>query len=165
MLVEYPYSRNYLLNAIASGPSIASALLLGISQEEMDFRPDPDRFNLREVVAHLADWEPIWLERMTRIVNEENPILPNMDEGQMAIDRNYAESDLSIQLDRFQAGRVKVHEFLTQRTEEDWSREALRPEIGVVSLEFIACLLPVHDTYHFKQIIDYREAIKRVSAR
>ena len=33
-----------------------------------DRKPDPERFTIREVVAHMADWEGVWLERARRVV-------------------------------------------------------------------------------------------------
>ena len=62
--------RKYLLSALAGTPVVADRLLLDVHADDprWDFRPEPDRFTLREVVAHLADWEPIHLERLTRNV-------------------------------------------------------------------------------------------------
>ena len=90
-----PPVRKYLLTSVGSTPKILASLLKGVSGEDAvwDKRPDPERFTLREVVAHLTDWDPIHIERINRILAEEEPLLPDMDEGQIAIENDYAHQD------------------------------------------------------------------------
>ena len=56
------------------------------------------------MLAHLADWEPIFLERFQRTRREAEPILPDYDEGRIALERDYAHSDPLANLARFRTG-------------------------------------------------------------
>ena len=47
----------YLLPAIESGPKVVARLIQLIPNYRWDIHGDPNRFTVREVVAHLADWE------------------------------------------------------------------------------------------------------------
>lgn len=61
MLIEYPFTRKYLVGALDGAPDVFESLLAGLTDAEIDRRPDPDRFTLREMMAHLADWSrSIW---------------------------------------------------------------------------------------------------------
>ena len=100
-----------------------------------DFRPDPARFTLREVVAHLADWEPIHLERLTRMLEEENPMLPDIDESKMAAENDYAHSDPRASLEWLRGGRLKVTKLLSTLLPGEWTREGDREKIGPVTVE------------------------------
>ena len=157
MLVEYDFTKNYLMGALEGAPDIFEYILAGVSLEEIDRRPDPERFTIREIMAHLAEWEPIFLERMRRIRNENEPVLPNIDEGQLAIDHDYAHKDLAEQIRLFRAGRAQNVAFLNSLQPSDWQRTGKRPEIGVVTIEAIATLMPLHDAYHIRQICQWRE--------
>ena len=88
--------RKYLLISLASSPEVLEALTEGLSANDpqWDVRPYSDRFTLREVVAHLADWEPIHLERIQRILAEDEPTLPDIDEEQIAIEHDYASQEI-----------------------------------------------------------------------
>ncbi len=156
MLVEYPYARNYLFTALASAPALFNHLLSGLTDEEADRQPDPDRFTIREVMAHLADWEPVFLERLSRMRAEDRPTLPGYDEGQWAIDHNYAQTDWREQGSLFAERRAALVTFLHLCAPGDWPRTADRPEIGTLTLEAQALLIPMHDTYHLRQIAEWR---------
>lgn len=79
MLIEHPSLNNYLLNALEATPEVFERLLRNLSEAEADFRPDAARFSIREVMAHLADWDAIFLERLQRTRDEHEPVLPDID--------------------------------------------------------------------------------------
>ncbi len=157
MLTEYPYARNYLFTALEAAPALFGHLLRGLTEQEADRRPDPERFTIREVMAHLADWEPVFLDRLTRMRAEDHPILPGYDEGQRAIDRGYAQTDWHAQGLLFAERRRETLAFLQSCAPQDWGRAADRPEIGVLTIEAQALLIPLHDTYHLRQVAQWRE--------
>ncbi len=158
MLVENDYSRNYLLTALAAGPDLVASALEGLTDAEADARPDPDRFNIREAVAHLAEWDPIFLGRMKRMVVEDHPTMPGYDEGQLAIEHHYELTNPVEQATLFRERRIETLAFLMSLTPDQWNRTGNRPEIGIMTVEAIATLMPLHDTYHLKQIIEWRKA-------
>ena len=158
MFAPYPYLKGYLLKALQATPELIASALQGISDAEADSRPDPDRFTLREAIAHIADFEPIFRGRMELIASTDTPTLENRDEEQMAIDRDYAHTDVAEQTQIFLAERAKTVALLQTLPLEFWSREGLREGVGTISLEDIAHLLVVHDVYHLKQIHDYRKS-------
>ena len=75
-------TRLYLLLDLESAPDVLARLLADTSEPAVyDRRPDPDRFTLREMVAHLADWEAVFLDRLSKTRDEENATLQGLDEG------------------------------------------------------------------------------------
>ena len=65
-------ARFYLMKGLESAPVVIKRMLRTADSVDWDRRPDPERFSLREVLSHLADWEPIWLERIRRMAEEDN---------------------------------------------------------------------------------------------
>lgn len=152
--------RKYLLTSVASTPEVLEALVEGISATDpvWDVRPYADRFTLREVVAHLADWEPIHKERIERILSEDEPTLPDMDEGQMAIDNDYAHQDPINCLKRYREGRKVVVGLLKSLSPEQCERAGIRPpNIGRLDLDQFATFIFAHDGYHLQQAAEYRK--------
>jgi uncharacterized damage-inducible protein DinB len=153
-----PYAKKYFIeHGYAGMPTLLENALKGITDAELDARPDPDRFTMREVICHLADWEPVWLERITRIVAENTPTLPGYDEEQMVIDNDYAHQDANVQLARFRTGREAIVAFLLAREDTDWNRIGVREGVGEMTLLMLSAMVLGHDLYHLKQIQDYRE--------
>ncbi|HZT41204.1 MAG TPA: DinB family protein [Chthonomonadaceae bacterium] len=157
MLIEYPYSQRYLFTALEASPDLFDRLLEGITPEETDARPDPERFTIREVMAHLAEWENVFLARMTRICEEETPLLEGYDEGQLAIEHGYDRTDPLEQCGLFRERRARLVAYLRSRSPEQWQRAGNRPEIGAITLEALAFLVPLHDTYHLHQVQTWRQ--------
>jgi uncharacterized damage-inducible protein DinB len=156
MITESPYFRKYLFTALEAQPALFERALAALTAEEADRRPDPERFSIREAVAHIADWEEIFLERMRRICEEDHPTLPGYDEGVLAVERDYASRDPVEQLARYREGRKKMVSFLRDRPASEWQRTADRPEIGTVTLEALAIIVTLHDTYHLEQVSEWR---------
>ena len=153
-----PYIRHYLKCGLLATPEVIATLLSGIDSgnDIWDVRPDPDRFTLREVLAHLADWEVIWLSRMTRIIEENVPDLPGIDEGEMAIDNDYGAQDPLDNQIRFKEGREKLVAFLERISDDDWRRVGIRsPDIGRLPIDEMAAMVLGHDGYHTLQIVDW----------
>ena len=158
MLTELPGPRSYLLNALASTPELLEPLLRDLSADEADFRPDAQRFTVREVVAHLADWDAIFLDRLRRTRDEDEPFLRDRDEGQMALGNNYARADVSEQLRIFRANRAQMCDFARDVADNDWQRVCRHERAGKLTLEALATLVALHDVYHLQQIVQWRAA-------
>lgn len=148
--------RKYTLEALTATPIVLGKLLTGITDAEADHRPDPERFTIREALAHMADWEPIWYERLSRIIEGENPTLPGYDEGQFAIDRDYAHSDVREQLAKFAEGRAKIRAYVASVPADAWDRTGVHGEIGPMTFHDLITLLLAHDGYHLKQFAEFR---------
>ncbi len=145
-----PYLLNYVLSGLESSPRLLAALLKGRSDGDpvWNVRPDPERFNLREMVAHLADWDAVWLHRVQRICTEDNPQLPSVDEGEMAIANDYAGSSPEQSLARFAEARHELMEALRHCKPTDWSRTAVRVGVGELTLFEMAAMIAGHDAHH-----------------
>lgn len=155
-----PKIQSYLIYALSGTPDVVDRMLSEIpgSADTWDARPDSDRFTLREVAAHLADWEPIHLERLTRILEEERPILADIDEAQTAVENDYANSDPHAALAWFRAGREKLMALIASLPHEAWERIGHRERVGDVTIESYCTLILAHDGYHTKQIAQWLSA-------
>lgn len=156
-----PAIQRYLLITLEQNPSVISKLLSSAPShgQVWDNRPYSDRFTLREIIAHLADWDPIFLNRLYRIVNEAYPELPNIDEGQMVIDHDYATQDPHHNIDRFVEGRERLVKYVRTLPVDAWDRRAKSGFVGDLSLADLLELIVVHDGYHAGQIVEWLQTV------
>jgi len=94
--------------------------------------------------------------RLRAACEQDEPTVPGYDVWQIAIDRDYAHRDVEEQLARYRSGRAEVIAYLKDRAESDWQRRVNRAEVGWLTLEALAVVIPLHDSYHAKQIVDWR---------
>lgn len=150
-------ARDYLLRGLEATPVVLTALLRDRSDEDAiwDVRPDPNRFTLREALAHMADWDPIWVERVHVVLTEDNPVLNSIDEGVLEVERKYSEIPPSVSLARLRSGRVKLMESLRAVGDDAWDRPCNREFVGDLTLQQLVCLMLGHDAYHLRQAADW----------
>ncbi len=152
-------TRHYLLIDLESAPDVLARLLAEVRDPAvLDHRPDPDRFSLREMAAHLADWESVFLGRLTQTRDEENATLQGLDEGQVALNHDYAHADLPECLARYRTGRAKIIAFLRALTPAQWERVGTHTEVGPLTMEEQLVLIAAHDGYHRQQTVCYVSA-------
>ena len=145
----------YLMPAIELGPLTVKRLMRQIPEQRWDETLHPDRFTPREVVAHLADWEPIMRERLRTAVTTPGQTIAAYDEGKMAVDHEYRATDPHEQAELYRTDREITAAFLRSVTPDQWRNTVHHPERGLQSAEDLANLILGHDLYHIEQLSEY----------
>jgi len=145
----------YLLKGLELTPALVERVTKEVSAGRYDEKIDPERFSFREAVAHLADWEAINLERIRRTVEEPGCTVPGLDEGQRAIDNDYASLDPLAQAAVFHANRTSTLTYLRSVDEEDWEKVSYHSERGRQTLYELATSILGHDVVHAEQFSQY----------
>jgi len=154
MLPEKVY--RYLLIDLESAPDVLGKILETVTNPSVyDRRLDPERFTLREVLAHLADWDAVFLGRLKQTRDDENPTLVGIDEGQVALDNDYAHADPAASLERYKASRAELAAFLKALSPAQWERSGSHTELGPITISDHAVLIAVHDGYHRQQVVEW----------
>ena len=155
-----PFMRGRVITALASAPDVLDALLgsIGLADPMWDNRPDPDRFTLREIVAHLADYEVIWPVRIAQTRDIAGPIIRMVDPGQLALDNDYASSDPLLHRKLFRERRTAFAGVLRSLQDDDWLKVAQMGNLGPLTLEEQAAFIAVHDGYHMGQVAQWLSA-------
>ncbi len=141
-----------LIGALSGLPTIIQDITALDWASIADFTADPERFTIREIIAHLAEFDTIFLDRFQRTCTEENPELPGFDEVELARLHRYSELDVSDQYKLFSHRRSSMVAFLNSRSPDDWARTAERPGIGSVNLQQLVTITAMHDNYHIRQL-------------
>ncbi len=139
------------------GPVVIGRLIKTIPAAQHDQPLEADRFSAREIVAHLADWEPILLKRIKQAVERPGSMCEPHDEGQMAVDNGYAASDIFVEARKWQTARQVTLEYIATLTPEDAKKILNHPERGPYTVEDWVGMLLGHDMYHVEQLSAYLE--------
>lgn len=149
----------YLISALETTPQLLDFQLRRIGKDHWDHRLSPDRFSVREVVAHLADWEPLLRNRIQAAVETPSVTLEVWDEGERALWGNYATSHPEEELRKLIAERAVTVDYVRSLDRERLQRTAAHPERGVLSASELAHMIPCHDLYHILQFEQTLESI------
>jgi hypothetical protein len=106
----------------------------GLSREDMTARPGPGDWSILEIVIHLADSDSIAIDRMKRILTEENPSLLYADETAY-VDRLFThDQSLEDALSLFEVGRRQFARVLRKLPAEAFERRGTHNRRGPISL-------------------------------
>lgn len=106
----------------------------GLTREELQARPGPGQWSIQEVVIHLVDSDEIAIDRMKRILTEDNPPLLYADETAY-VDRLFPhELDLEDALTVFEIGRRQFARTLRQLPDEAFQRKGTHNRRGEVTV-------------------------------
>jgi hypothetical protein len=139
------------LAALAATPVVLGSLLEGGRAE---LPVGDDGWGPKEVVAHLRDCEDFRLRRCVKMRDEIAPFLPAFDQQQLALDHNYATTDLAEALADFERLRGQVLELLASLDEGDWRRAGMHEEDGRITIERHIRHAINHDLTHLRQIAE-----------
>ena len=143
----------YLIPGLEKGPIVLARIAGMVPESRWDIPTGPDRFTLREVAAHMADWEPIMRGRIEQAAAEPGSMIQAYDEGQMAIDGAYSTRNPIDQLQQF-AHQRSITVALVKALEPGCLKNiVVHPERGEVSAEDLANFLIGHDMYHIEQLL------------
>ena len=145
----------YLFPGLEFGPRIVARLVEQIPAARYDERTNPDRFTLREAVAHLADWEPILRDRIARAVAEPESAVQGIDESIRAEEQGYSKWDVGEQLKVFADERQKTIAYLKTLNPEDWNKALVHNEKGRQTVSDQANQLLGHDLYHIDHLMEF----------
>ena len=158
MLAE---ERKKLIEIYRNGYAVVSDTLLKITPEELDFKPDPKRWSVREIIHHLADSEMTAAVRLRLLVAEDRPTLHGYDQDEFAR-RLYYDRPHEASLELFRLARQSTVEILDRLTPAEWVREGTHTEVGPYGVESWLKTYSEHAHKHARQIRIARDAaVKR----
>lgn len=141
---------------LRSLPNELDDLLNGLDEETMRWRPIPNKWSIKEIMCHLRDMErEAYLARYRKILSEENPVLPNVDQDRLAIERDYLNQDVKAALAEFKALRNETIQTLNDAPVEAWSRSGVHETDGPMTIEqLVLRQIKGNDLNHLVQMKD-----------
>lgn len=148
-----------LIERFASGPAQLRAACAGLTPQELQARPGPGQWSIHEVVVHVADMDAIALDRMKRIIAEDNPTLLSADETAYAQRLMYHEQSLEDALALIEVGRRQFARVLRQLPREAFDRFGTHNVAGRVTLSELVQSYADHLEHHLGFILQKRERL------
>ncbi len=154
-----------LLERFRRGAELVAVAITGAAGPEVDFKPAPDKWSVRQIVAHLADAEAANVVRLRQVISEDNPTLAPFDQNAWAEKTNYSKRKPSQSLETMRQLRADNHELLKDLPPETYSRTGHHLRRGTLSLLDLLRLFAEHAENHAAQIREVRGAYKASRAK
>lgn len=140
-------------------------LVSRLSDPQLRSRDSPDEFSALENICHLRDIEiEGYTVRISRILAEAEPLLPNVDGGRLAAERDYNCEDLNPAVESFRLARANNIENLQALTTDQYHREGTLEGVGTISLGKLLEMMQEHDESHVRDMEIICHRFDRTSA-
>lgn len=148
-----------LIGEYLKGPKLLRDAVAGMTREQLLARPIAGKWSTLELVAHLADFEPVYGDRMKRTLAENEPTLFGGDPDKFAAKLAYHERDLETELCLIDCVRNQMAAILRTVPEADFQRVGRHSEAGPLTLRTFLERITGHIPHHLPFIAQKRQAL------
>jgi hypothetical protein len=150
------------IDLLEATPTILRGLMAELDDEDVRWKPAPDRFSVGEVLAHLSESEGhCYRARLDQFMSEDNPEF-EPDDAQFHL-AEYAKADPEDSFDHFEEQRETNIEFLRALEPGAGARRARHKEVGPITLEQMLHEWAMHDLGHIRQVAELVRARKHLA--
>jgi hypothetical protein len=128
-----------LLPLLDLQPGKWKSMLSKLSAPQSQFRYEPAKWSIKEVLGHVTDTERVFAYRMMRIARGDQTPLSGFDQDDYVKEGNYSARTMANLLDEFSAVRASTLALLRSLSMQAWTRRgnANQNEVTVCALGFI----------------------------
>src|SRR5262245_26227034 len=138
--------------ALQKAPKRVKRLLKGLSEKQLRRKPAPDKWSIKEVIAHLADGEVVLSARLRFIAGQDRPPLPAYDQDSFVARLGVGKVKTKELLKQFSQARKLTLGLLERLERADWERVGIHAERGEVTIRSMVEHYAGHDRIHEQQI-------------
>ena len=127
-------------------------LVQGLGPKELKWKPEPGKWSIAEIVAHLADVEIVASSRMRTILGSNGTPIQPFDQDTWASVFEYGKRDPKQSLEVFRVLRENNLAMLKALPTESWDNYGMHAERGKETIAHLARMFAGHDTNHILQV-------------
>ena len=127
-------------------------LIKPLSKAQLTRQPEPGKWSIAQILAHLADAELVGGWRMRSIIGSNGVSLQPFDQDVWAETFAYARRDAKQSLEAFRALRENNLRMLKALPQELWQNYGMHQERGKETITHIVRMFAGHDLNHLTQI-------------
>ena len=142
-----------LVGRMSGVPAAVRALVVGMSDEALRWRPEKGAWSVLEVIWHIADEEALdFPVRLRLTIESPEEAWPPIDPTGWAVQRRYNTLALEDGLAFFEQHRAEHIAWLRTLDAEDLESVHEHPRFGPIKAQMLLASWAAHDALHLRQI-------------
>ena len=126
----------------------------GLPTDELRARPSPTKWSLFEIAMHLVEVQDVFLERLTRMLAEEQPQIVPFTPDKERQEGLYLSENFERRMKDFEEQRRSLFVVLKDLTDAQWKREGVHPDIKHYTVEKCMEAMMRHEEHHLLQMFN-----------
>jgi hypothetical protein len=127
-------------------------LVRGLTPRQLKWKPQPEKWSIAEIAAHLADVEIVIGWRMRSIIGASGTTIQPFDQDAWASAFQYSKREAKQSVDFFRVLRENNLAMLKALPPEAWDFYGMHLERGKETIAHVVRMMAGHDTNHLLQI-------------
>ena len=148
-----------LIDEYLAGPQRLRDAIAGMTAGQINAAPVPGKWSTRQVICHIADFEPVYADRMKRALAEEQPTIFGGDPDAFAAHLAYGDRDIEEELTLIESVRTHMARILRTLQPNGFQRAANHSESGPLTVEQLLTNITQHIPHHIRFIEEKRAAL------
>jgi uncharacterized damage-inducible protein DinB len=141
--------RRHLVEGLSRTPAILSEFVKTIPEAKFNVRRGEGIWTIAEHVSHLAEVQPMLLERFQRFMNEDRPeFIPYIPKDDQDTSDKPLPMGVSTALEQFAQFRTKQVALLESADDSVWQKTAIHPEYELYTFRILVRHALLHDYWH-----------------
>jgi hypothetical protein len=149
------------LDRLKTQHEVIELLISGLNEEELRFRPIPEKWSVHENIAHLACYQPRVIARTEKILVEDNPAfegyIPENDPEFPKFFSMSVEELLAHQKEK----RTEIVNLITNLSDEQMNRTGTHSKFGSMNISEWTEFFLLHEAHHIYTIFKLIRSIKK----
>jgi uncharacterized damage-inducible protein DinB len=139
-------------------------LIKPLSKKQLTQRPEPGKWSIAEILAHLADAELVGSWRMRLILGSNGVPIQAFDQDAWAETFGYSRRDPKVSLATFRMLRENNVAMLKSLPKQLWDNYGMHEERGKETIAHLVRMFAGHDLNHLAQVEQIAKATGRKRA-
>jgi hypothetical protein len=136
----------------------------GLTPKQLQWKPEPGKWSIAEIAAHLADAEIVGSWRMRLVIGASGTTVQAFDQDVWASVFQYAKRDAKHSIETFRVLRENNLAMLKALPKEAWNTYGMHSERGKETLAHLVRMFAGHDNNHALQIEGIAAQLKKSKA-
>jgi hypothetical protein len=140
-------------------------LTRSLTPKQLRWKPEPGKWSIAEIIAHLADAEIVASWRMRSVIGENGVTIQPFNQDAWASVFQYSKRDPKQSLELFHVLRENNLAMLKEIPRETWDNYGMHLERGKETIAHLTHMFAGHDTNHILQIERIAAQLKAAQAK
>lgn len=139
---------NSLIDRLSTQHETIEIIISGIDADRIYKRPAGNKWNIHDNISHLARYQPIYVERLNRILSEDCPAFERYKAEDDPEFEKWLNMDTSDLIKQIKIDRTEIYNLIIDLSEKATDRTGIHPRFGKLDILGWTEFFLLHEAHH-----------------
>jgi len=137
-----------LISRLASQHETIEEIISGVDEQRLLLHPQPGKWSIKDNIAHLAKYQPVFMERMQVVMTGTDPVFGRYVADEDPEFATWKSWDIPTLLNRLQTDRTLIYDLITGASGIQITMTGTHKKFGKLSLVQWTEFFLLHEAHH-----------------